>query len=757
MSEKFDPYHKWLGIPPQDQPPNHYRLLGLELFESDPDVITTAADGRMAQVKRFQTGKYSAFSQRLLNEIAGAKVCLLNAEQKAQHDDQLRSQLAEQQQQAAEAQASASPRRPPPRRVSAAAGASNGLPSACVASYLAARRRSTRPRVKVVAAVAAGLLAVGLGALGGWIWWSRTPGADTTVTLRPNSEAPGSALESPSARPGSQSGPQSPAGSGPTSPNSDTPGAPEEPVEPPMPIPEPGPPVEPLPGAVPGQSPGGLEPAGPTEQPPQEPFLRPLAQLIDPEGPGQTALEGGSPGEPAASAPETPPEQKLPVPDAQACREAEQQIREVFARELAEADTAEKKRRLAELFYQQGQEVLEEPEIRFVAVQMAGRLAAEGGEIELALATANWLGERYELDALGAKAQLLEVVLSATGTGSQSATASERVFQSAMTLAATAAVQDEYDAAGQLMRVAVMAARRTRDPARLRQATVFERELDRQQAGFRAAESALELLAEEPDHAEANLTVGRWQCFQKGDWQEGLPYLSRGSDAALAQVAQQDLAGANDPPGWVRLADEWGRLARRAQGSEQVAMAGRAAAYYEKALPALEGLEKLRVERELEALAELQRAAGPAVLGIAREGNVALASRGTKVEGPEGSEALIDGNATRYDGHSGWSWARPPGVWTITFPDTYRLQAIRFLLYDLNPRIHYRYKVEVSSDGEHFELLADRSQGEWRGWQVLTFRPRPVKAVRLHALDVFGNNAFIVVEFEAYCEVPLSR
>ena len=40
MTESFDPYHKWLGIPPQDQPPHYYRLLGIELFESDPDVIS---------------------------------------------------------------------------------------------------------------------------------------------------------------------------------------------------------------------------------------------------------------------------------------------------------------------------------------------------------------------------------------------------------------------------------------------------------------------------------------------------------------------------------------------------------------------------------------------------------------------------------------------------------------------------------------------------------------------------------------------
>ena len=28
LQEKFDPYHIWLGIPPEEQPPNHYRLLG---------------------------------------------------------------------------------------------------------------------------------------------------------------------------------------------------------------------------------------------------------------------------------------------------------------------------------------------------------------------------------------------------------------------------------------------------------------------------------------------------------------------------------------------------------------------------------------------------------------------------------------------------------------------------------------------------------------------------------------------------------
>ena len=39
MPRGFDPYHVWLGIPPEEQPPHHYRLLSVPLFEDNPDVI----------------------------------------------------------------------------------------------------------------------------------------------------------------------------------------------------------------------------------------------------------------------------------------------------------------------------------------------------------------------------------------------------------------------------------------------------------------------------------------------------------------------------------------------------------------------------------------------------------------------------------------------------------------------------------------------------------------------------------------------
>lgn len=70
MSESFDPYRKWLGILPKDQPPNHYRLLGIELFDDDPDVIEAAADQRMTHVRTYQTGQNSVwFSENSGNDV----------------------------------------------------------------------------------------------------------------------------------------------------------------------------------------------------------------------------------------------------------------------------------------------------------------------------------------------------------------------------------------------------------------------------------------------------------------------------------------------------------------------------------------------------------------------------------------------------------------------------------------------------------------------------------------------------------------
>ena len=92
MSE-FDPYLKWLGIRETTRPINHYRLLGLDLFEDDPDVISMAADRQMTHIRTYQNGPNGDLSQQILNELARARRCLLMRDKKVQYDAQLRLKI----------------------------------------------------------------------------------------------------------------------------------------------------------------------------------------------------------------------------------------------------------------------------------------------------------------------------------------------------------------------------------------------------------------------------------------------------------------------------------------------------------------------------------------------------------------------------------------------------------------------------------------------------------------------------------------
>ncbi len=86
MQNTFNPYHKWLAIPPEEQPPTLYRLLGVTPFETDPDVIHAAADARMGFLRTFQAGPNAGIAERLLNEVSRARVCLSDATRRAAYD-----------------------------------------------------------------------------------------------------------------------------------------------------------------------------------------------------------------------------------------------------------------------------------------------------------------------------------------------------------------------------------------------------------------------------------------------------------------------------------------------------------------------------------------------------------------------------------------------------------------------------------------------------------------------------------------------
>ena len=91
MTESFDPYYIWLGIPPDQQPPNHYRLLGLQSAEDDLGVVQNAVDRLRRHVQSFAGGEHQAAADEILGRIDSARLCLLDNSAKSQYDEQLNS------------------------------------------------------------------------------------------------------------------------------------------------------------------------------------------------------------------------------------------------------------------------------------------------------------------------------------------------------------------------------------------------------------------------------------------------------------------------------------------------------------------------------------------------------------------------------------------------------------------------------------------------------------------------------------------
>ena len=89
MSDEFDLYTRWLKIPTEHCPPNHYVLLDVDELTEDVEAIEEAAKKRTAYLHQIAGGPDRKAIQRLLGEVAVARRTLLNEESKADYDQKL--------------------------------------------------------------------------------------------------------------------------------------------------------------------------------------------------------------------------------------------------------------------------------------------------------------------------------------------------------------------------------------------------------------------------------------------------------------------------------------------------------------------------------------------------------------------------------------------------------------------------------------------------------------------------------------------
>src|SRR5262245_20221502 len=86
MTEPLNAYKAWLDIPPEEQPPHHYQLLGVRVFETDLQAIESAARQVSRVLSAHRGGEHHEIADRLLQEVRDAQDCLLDPECKPRYD-----------------------------------------------------------------------------------------------------------------------------------------------------------------------------------------------------------------------------------------------------------------------------------------------------------------------------------------------------------------------------------------------------------------------------------------------------------------------------------------------------------------------------------------------------------------------------------------------------------------------------------------------------------------------------------------------
>lgn len=109
-------------------------------------------------------------------------------------------------------------------------------------------------------------------------------------------------------------------------------------------------------------------------------------------------------------------------------------------------------------------------------------------------------------------------------------------------------------------------------------------------------------LAEKPDDSAANLTIGKYLAWSKGDWTGALEFIERGGDPILKKAFQADAAGGKTGPEMIGIGDSWIEAGDKRTELKK-SCRERAIHWYAKAWPLVEDPWKLKLRLQLRKLA----------------------------------------------------------------------------------------------------------------------------------------------------------
>jgi tetratricopeptide (TPR) repeat protein len=630
----FDPLHKWLGIPPEHQPPNHYRLLGIDPFESDPDVIDMAADRQLTFLHELSGDEHQEAAETISNQVSMARLCLLNAEKKSNYDQALAKSLEVPTSPSVQESVSVIPT--PLNTTSIPSRSSTrSSRSSSRSARSSSRRRSPWATISAVIGIVV-LLMLGLAIQQGHLgldlsWFSSVKSRETQVkAAKPQRLGPTS---SPATT-----------GTGTSTPSQQTSDLPrravanQEIASPQSSQTDAVPPTQSvnaptgdinsersddLPGN-PNADMGSAQPSpnqpSPNQPIPNRPSPKPrrsLADLLHQVNPATvaTASPSGQAASPSAGEDvdssvqnDLADGQKAPYPSESALAEKLSLIRDLYQQQYLSAKTSQQRIELARQMHRDGEQTSNDPVGRFALWKVSRDIFTGQGRYADAMAIADNMAMFYQ--SVDAQQWKLDSLRDASGKLRSSDL--DSYYEAVITFANRCIDQKRYAPASDAISFLLQTFRDRLSESQRNDALRLSGQVVRDGKQYQEFVDAINQLVEgtSSDPAKSNRFVGEYLALVRSDWDEAVFYLAKSDLKPLAKAGELGLAYQTQQATAIQVADAWYDAAKLydeqpASQQQKLQVLRRAKSFYEIVSTGEKGLAQRKAAMRVEKINEV--------------------------------------------------------------------------------------------------------------------------------------------------------
>jgi hypothetical protein len=318
------------------------------------------------------------------------------------------------------------------------------------------------------------------------------------------------------------------------------------------------------------------------------------ATAPNPPAPEAPANPADPPPKPAPAAIDVT--KRAPVPDPAKQKDAEKLLKDLFKDQYAKKPPADRQA-LARALLDQARKSSEDPVALWVVYREAQDVAVQVCDVRTAMAAIDECSRFFDVDSMAMK----NAALTACGKTAKAPEDFAALAEALDRLIEDLTSADQYEVAEKAAATALQYARKVNAPRLVSRATLRSKEVAEAKSRYQAMKAVLQTLAKTPDDANANLEMGQFLCFIKGNWDLGLRFLVKSGDAGLKALAEKELALPTAFADQIAIADGWYELGEKEKlPSKKYQLLNHAREFYTLALPQAVALQKAKLEKRLE-------------------------------------------------------------------------------------------------------------------------------------------------------------